>query len=116
MKKLRIDIDTSVIGGCFDPEFQIWSEGLMHDFRQNQYVAVVSDITDAEISPAPDFVKVLYQELLGLPTELVKVDEEAASLVQRYMERSVFGQRFINDMLHCTCYYCRSRRARQLEI
>jgi hypothetical protein len=100
MKKLRIYVDTSVIGGCFDPEFQVWSESLMHDFRQNRYVAVVSDVTDAEVSPAPDFVKALYQELLGLPTEIVKVDEEAVSLVQRYTERSVLGQRFINDMLH----------------
>ena len=34
MKKLRIYIDTSVIGGCFDLEFKIWSDALMEDFRQ----------------------------------------------------------------------------------
>jgi hypothetical protein len=33
MKILRVYIDTSVIGGCFDAEFSLWSNGLMHDFR-----------------------------------------------------------------------------------
>lgn len=72
----------------------------MEDFRQGRYVAVVSDVTAAEVSPAPDFVRSLHQELLGLPIELVRVDEEAVSLVQGYVARSVLGQRFINDMLH----------------
>jgi hypothetical protein len=100
VKKLRIYLDTSVIGGCFDPEFRVWSESLMEDFRQGRYVAVVSDVTAAEVAPAPDFVRSLHQELLGLPAELIRTDEEAVSLFQGYMERSVLGQRFINDMLH----------------
>ena len=100
MKKLRIYLDTSVIGGCFDPEFRVWSESLMEDFRQGRYIAVVSDVTAAEVAPAPDFVRSLHQELLGLPAELIRTDEEAVSVVQGYVERSVLGQRFINDMLH----------------
>ena len=100
MKKQRIYLDTSVIGGCFDPEFRVWSESLVEDFRQGRYIAVVSDVTAAEVAPAPDFVKSLHQELLSLRAELIRVDEEAVSLVQGYVERSVLGQRFINDMLH----------------
>ena len=61
---------------------------------------MVSDVTAAEVAPAPDFVRSLHQELLGLPAELIRTDEEAVSLVQGYVERSVLGQRFINDMLH----------------
>jgi hypothetical protein len=100
VKKLRIYLDTSVIGGCFDPEFRVWSESLMEDFRRSRYTAVVSDVTAAEVAPAPDFVRSLHQELLGLPAELIRTDEEAVSLVQGYVARSVLGQRFINDMLH----------------
>ncbi len=100
MKKLRIYVDTSVIGGCFDPEFKLWSEALVEDFREGRYTAVMSDVTATEVAPAPGFVKSLHQELLGLPVELVRVDEDAVSLVQRYIERSVLGQRFLNDMLH----------------
>ena len=100
MKKLRIYVDTSVIGGCFDPEFRLWSEALMVDFRERRYTPVISDVTAMEIAPAPEFVKSLHQDLLGLPAELIQVDADAISLVQRYTERSVLGQRFLNDMLH----------------
>lgn len=31
MKKTSIYVDTSVIGGCCDPEFQEWSNGLLSD-------------------------------------------------------------------------------------
>lgn len=33
MKTLRIHVDTSVIGGYYDPEFERWSKGLFADFR-----------------------------------------------------------------------------------
>ncbi len=89
-----------MIGGCFDSEFKLWSEALVEDFRDGRYTAVMSDVTATEVAPAPEFVKSLHQALLGLPVELVRVDEDAVSLVQRYIERSVLGQRFLNDMLH----------------
>lgn len=37
MKVQRVYIDTSVIGGCFDPEFAPWSNGLMKDFRLGNF-------------------------------------------------------------------------------
>jgi hypothetical protein len=33
MRTLRVYTDTSVLGGCFDPEFAPWSNGLVGDFR-----------------------------------------------------------------------------------
>ena len=100
MKKLRVYLDTSVIGGCFDPEFKEWSVALMEDFRQGRYIAVVSDVIAKEIGPAPDFVQKLHTELVALPAEVVHVDEDAISLVQHYMTHGVLSQRFMNDMLH----------------
>jgi len=32
-KTQRACIDTSVLGGCFDPEFARWSNALLADFR-----------------------------------------------------------------------------------
>jgi len=65
MKKLRVYLDTSVIGGCFDPEFEEWSEALMNDFRSGRYLAVVSSVVAKEIEAAPDFVQELYTERLA---------------------------------------------------
>lgn len=62
MKTPRIYVDTSVIGGCFDPEFQTWSEGLLEDLRVGVYYAVLSDVTAAEIENAIDWTK--YSSLM----------------------------------------------------
>jgi hypothetical protein len=60
----------------------------------------IVDVTTAEFAPAPEFVRTLYAEILVLPAKMIYVDEDAVSLVQCYAERSVLGQRFMNDMLH----------------
>lgn len=36
MKAQRVYIDTSVLGGCFDPEFARWSNALIEDFRADR--------------------------------------------------------------------------------
>jgi hypothetical protein len=53
VEHFRIYIDTSVLGGCFDPEFASWSNGLMRDFRAGRLVPVLSDVTAAEVASAP---------------------------------------------------------------
>jgi len=100
MKKLRVYLDTSVIGGCFDPEFEEWSEALMNDFRKGRYLAVVSNVVEKEIEPAPEFVRELYTEILSLPAEVVQVDAEVLSLVEQYIAHQILTQQFIDDMLH----------------
>ena len=100
MKKLRVYVDTSVIGGYFDTEFKPWSEALVNDFRQQRFIVVVSSVTTAEIEPAPNFVQILYAELLALPAEVITVNEEALDLLFAYEKRGILSTRFRNDMLH----------------
>ncbi|MEK7334007.1 MAG: PIN domain protein, partial [Candidatus Binatota bacterium] len=47
--KARVYIDTSVIGGCFDEEFSVWSSVLFDEFRSGHKIAVVSDLTLREL-------------------------------------------------------------------
>jgi hypothetical protein len=100
VKKLRIYVDTSVIGGCFDPEFAEWSNRLMRDFRQRQYAAVLSAVTAAEVEQAPDAVRGIYGELVEMGSEVLLVSNEATELLAAYEARGILGPRFRNDMLH----------------
>lgn len=100
MKKQRIYIDTSVLGGCFDPEFAPWSNRLVQDFRAGRFHPVLSEVTAAEVLPAPGAVRDLHAEILALPAELLSVTSEVLSLAATYEARSVLGERFRNDMLH----------------
>lgn len=45
------------VGGCFDPEFAVWSNGLVRDFRAARFVPVLSDVTAAEVRIAPEAVR-----------------------------------------------------------
>ena len=101
MKTLRIYIDTSVIGGCFDAEFAPWSNGLVEDFRAGRFIPVMSDLLAAEIGRAPRRVGEIHEELLALPQhENVDVGTEALSLLSAYEAHSVLGPKYRADMLH----------------
>jgi predicted nucleic acid-binding protein len=99
MKKARIYVDTSVIGGCFDPEFRSWSNGLIEDFRADHFRLVVSEVTAAEIERAPIQVRDLYKELVTF-AEVLSLSEEVLALLEKYEANGVLDSRFRNDMLH----------------
>jgi len=100
VKKLRIYVDTSVLGGCFDHEFAQWSNRLMEEFRRERLLPVLSDVTAAEVLAAPHEVRVLHEDILVLAREILPVTEEVLSLAGVYQARGVLPPRFHNDMLH----------------
>lgn len=100
MKIQRVYIDTSVIGGCFDEEFALWSKGLMRDFHRGSLKPVLSEIVAAEIGPAPEEVKNEYSELLRLQPEFAELNDEVRDLARAYNERKIVPVKFSNDVLH----------------
>jgi hypothetical protein len=100
MKQLRVYVDTSVIGGCFDPEFAQWSNALLRDFEMGFFRPVLSKAVEAEILSAPEQVREKYADLLALGAEFLPVTNEADELVARYLERGILNVRFRGDMLH----------------
>jgi len=100
MKIQRIYIDTSVIGGCFDPEFAEWSNGLLQDFRNETFQPLLSEVISAEIEDAPKEVQIIYAELMALNTEILTVDESALELAVEYQKRGILTTNFYDDGLH----------------
>ena len=101
MKNFKIYVDTSVIGGCFDPEFSEFSKALFADFSAGRFTAVVSELVAAEILPSPEMVRHKYRELVTIPSCIVlPITDEALELRDRYAGKGVLGERFLNDMLH----------------
>lgn len=100
MKVQLIYIDTSVFGGCFDPEFAPWSLALMEDFRHQRLVPVISDVVAAEIVDAPASVQQLYAEILAYVPEVIGVSSEALQLADTYQQRNILTPKFYDDGLH----------------
>lgn len=100
MKRQRVYTDTSVIGGCFDAEFERWSNGLFQDFRLGLFAPVVSSVVFAEVEDAPEPVQKAYDELLSLGAEILLVTDEALNLADAYLERGVLTPKFYDDATH----------------
>jgi hypothetical protein len=100
VKILRVYLDTSVIGGCLDPEFAPWSNGLVDDLRAGRFRPVLSDLLAAELRAAPPGVRAVYAGLLGLNPVEVMTTPEAVALLGAYEAHAVLGPRFRADMLH----------------
>ena len=100
MKVQCVYVDMSVIGGCFDEEFALWSNGLMEDFRQGTFKPVLSEIVAAEIAPAPEQVRAQYAELLTPAPQFAELTDEVHQLSAAYEARQILPHKFANDALH----------------
>lgn len=72
MKRPRIYADTSVFGGVFDNEFRAPSEEFFEEIRKGRFSLVTSAVVQAEIDPAPQEVKELFEEMLAI-AELIDI-------------------------------------------
>jgi len=100
MKKTRIYVDTSVIGGCCDPEFQDWSRGLLSDFQAGTFLLFLSELTDAEIQDAPEDVQNIYTEFRECTDRILELTSEAIELADAYLNHNILTQNFRNDARH----------------
>lgn len=99
MRIQRIYIDTSVLGGFFDKEFDIVTQRLFDEVLKGEYKIVISNITEGELLNAPERVKTLLYNL-NIDYELLTLTEEAINLAKEYIKENVVGQASYEDCLH----------------
>lgn len=98
--KQRIYLDTSVIGGCLDKEFEEWSRQLFNEFTTGNKTAVISDITLSELEFARHEVRDLLKRIPEIHKEYVFNDQETEELANAYITEGVVTQKFYEDALH----------------
>ena len=99
-RKERYYIDTSVIGGCLDDEFKKASKLLLKEFIEGNKIAVISDITRAELSKAPKKVRLILDKVPLEFIEEVFLTEESNELSRAYLIEKVISKRFFADSQH----------------
>ena len=97
---MRIYIDTSVIGGCFDEEFQEWSRKLFEEIIKGKKKAIISDITIGELEDAPSQVRRLLDSVPEKHKEIVLLDDEARELSEHYIKEKIVTQKSLIDTRH----------------
>lgn len=96
----RIYLDTSVIGGYLDQEFQEWSKQLFAEFKAGEKIAVISDITLDELERARQEVRDLLKLIPEESKEYIFNDEEAEDLADVYLKEGAITKKWHEDALH----------------
>ncbi len=100
MKRLKIYVDTSVVGGTFDPEFAEHSRALLDAARSRRVLLVISELMLPELLQAPENV---VRELDALPDDSIQrvsISDDAIDLAEAYISAQVVARSARNDALH----------------
>lgn len=100
MKTLKLYLDTSVIGGCYDDEFSEESNMLINQIKAGKYIAIISDTTLQELSQAPEKIQNIVR---GIPQENlieIQLNDEIISLSGKYISEKVIPNWCQADALH----------------
>ena len=84
--KQKIYTDTSVIGGCFDIEFEKYSLELIREFIKGSKIITLSDLTLQEIESAPNELSELLDSIPAQNIDYIELDDEARYLANKYVE------------------------------
>ncbi len=100
VRKLRIYVDTSVIGGCEDDEFREASRRLIERCARGEVTLVVSAVTAEELRRAPSRVRGVLPSIDPEHLERVEITPEVEALANRYIECGALGEAMRADALH----------------
>jgi len=98
--KQRTYVDTSVLGGVNDPEFQEWSNRLIDEFKAGTRIIVLSDLTLRELENAPDVIRSITGGIPAGSREIVTLTDEAKALARGYIAEGGISERFLLDAQH----------------
>jgi len=98
--KQRIYIDTSVFGGYYDHEFNIYTIPLFERIKKGEFTVLLSAITQEELEDAPENVQTLVKNLKNEFIEFLDTSDESVDLASEYIMEKVVGQASYADCLH----------------
>ena len=96
----RVYIDTSVIGGMFDEEFQFFTSIFFERVFKNEIQLIISDLLEGELATAPDRVLEFFQSLPAGQLEFVNSTKESDGLAELYIAEKVVGRASLADCQH----------------
>ena len=100
MKQQRVYIDTSIIGGFFDKEFEKETKMLFQRLENKEVIFVISTILGKELENAPLKVKNLLNNYDEDSFERVDLTNEAKELADKYIAENVVGKTNLDDCRH----------------
>lgn len=97
---MKVYTDTSVIGGYFDKEFQVWSIALWNEFITGAKNIMLSDLTVQELEFARKEIRNLIIDIPETNRVDIIIDDEAIKLAETYIIEGALTNKSYNDALH----------------
>jgi hypothetical protein len=98
--KLRVYVDTSVVGGYFDDEFEDVTKLFFDRIFKKDFLVFFSEISEAELSLAPDFIKDLKSKIPVDCYRYLDLDDESRELAESYINEKILGKASLDDAYH----------------
>lgn len=98
--KQRIYIDTSVIGGYFDTEFEKASKALFKRIINKEFKIFFSEINETELVLAPKHIQEVKNLIPVDCLTFIEISEEVENLAQTYISEKALGKASANDAYH----------------
>lgn len=96
----RIYIDTSVIGGYYDDEFEEATKQLFERIINKEFFVYFSEVNETELEFAPEHIKGVKNLI---PTDCIRhieIDDDVEALTQTYIKEKALGKASENDAYH----------------
>jgi len=98
--KQRFYFDTSVFGGVYDEEFEEASIQLFEKVKLGQVACLYSDLTNGELSIAPEKVRLFFEGFPKEHLEKLTISDDVVELANRYIKEKVVGKTSFDDCVH----------------
>ena len=100
MNPLSLYVDSSVIGGYFDNEFQETTRTLWKQMEQGRFRFIASVLLVQEIEGAPARVRRLMERTFTREESILPITAEAVSLTEAYLKNKVVTTTYADDARH----------------
>ncbi len=98
--KQRIYIDTSVVGGYYDFEFETATRKLFERIIKKDFMIYFSEVNETELKLAPSHIQEVKFLIPVDCLQYIEVTDEVEALAQEYIFQKALGQSSENDAYH----------------
>jgi predicted nucleic acid-binding protein len=96
----RLYIDTSVIGGYYDEEFEEVTKKFFDRIKGNDFDIYFSEVNETELILAPQHIQDVKKLIPADCYNFVFLNDDAKRLAETYIGERVLGQSSMNDAYH----------------
>lgn len=96
----RLYIDTSVIGGYYDDEFEEHTKLLFERIRHKDFDIYFSEVNETELMLAPQEVQDVKLLIPADCYKYLELNDEAKQLAETYISEKALGKASLNDAYH----------------